>query len=504
MPDHHLIRTHRVRGAASLALVAALTSLVPGAAAADPSPSRLRKAIDPIVARPEFASAFWGIEVRSLASGRTLYARNAEKAFRPASNMKLVTTAAALDAYGPDARVLTTVETEGRLDGLGRILGDVFLVGRGDPDLSARLTPGRPTAAFEAMADALVAGGVRRIEGRLVGHEAAFTGDRRGSDWTWEDLAWGYGTEVSALSFADNLVEVTLKPGERVGDPARLEAVPDAGCLVVSSSVTTAVAPPPESGAPAGGEETVSLLREPGSNDARLSGQVPLGGGWDGRLAVVDPALCAARVFVDVLEAKGVRVMGGASTSRAPLPKGARVLATHESVPMAEMIRVVNKESQNLHAEILLRLVGLKVEGEGSAAKGHEAVAELAKRLGVPDEGWGLADGSGLARTDLITPRGLVALLVAMDRHPHAAAFRDSLPVAGVDGTLEKRMRGTAAERRVMAKTGTMRLANALAGYVTTARGERLAFAMVVNNHAGKSREAVAAIDAIAVALAGR
>ena len=156
-----------------------------------------------------------------------------------------------------------------------------------------------------------------------------------------------------------------------------------------------------------------------------------------------------------MLEAKGVRVMGGASTSSAPLPKGARVLATHESAPMAEMIRVVNKESQNLHAEMLLRLVGLKVEGEGSAEKGHEAVAGLAKRLGVPDEGWGLVDGSGLARTDLITPRGLVALLVAMDRHPHAAAFRDSLPVAGVDGTLEKRMRGTVAEGRVMAKTGT-------------------------------------------------
>ena len=195
---------------------------------------------------------------------------------------------------------------------------------------------------------------------------------------------------------------------------------------------------------------------------------------------------------------------GGVATSSLPLPAGARVLATHESAPMAEMIRVVNKESQNLHAEMLLRLVGLKVEGEGSAAKGHEAVAELAKRLGVPDEGWGLADGSGLARTDLITPRGLVALLVAMDRHPHAAAFRDSLPVAGVDGTLEKRMRGTAAEGRVVAKTGTLRLANALAGYVTTARGERLAFAVVVNNHAGKSREAVAAIDAVAVALAGR
>jgi serine-type D-Ala-D-Ala carboxypeptidase/endopeptidase (penicillin-binding protein 4) len=471
------------------------------AVAADPSPARLRKAIDPIVARPEFASAFWGIEVRSLASGRTLYARNEEKAFRPASSMKLVTTAAALDAYGSDARLRTTVETSGRLDGLGRILGDVYLVGRGDPNLSARFTPGRPTAAFEEMADALVAAGVRRIEGRLVGHEGAFTGDRRGADWTWEDLAWGYGTEVSALSFADNLVEVTLAPGERVGDPAVLETVPRHGCLVVSSSVTTTEAPPPGSGAPAGEDQTVSLLREPGSNDARLAGHVPLGGEWNDRLAVNDPALCATKVFADVLEAKGIRVTGGVATSSVPLPAGARVLAARESTPMAEMIRVVNKRSQNLHAEMLLRLVGLKVKGEGSAQKGHEAVAELAMRLGVPDEGWGLVDGSGVAATDLLTPRGLVALLVAMDRHPEAAAFRDSLPIAGVDGTLEKRMKGTPAEGRVAAKTGTTGLANALAGYVTTQRGERLAFAIVVNNHAGKSREAVAAIDAVAAAL---
>ncbi len=471
-------------------------------AAADPSPARLRKAIDPIVARPEFASAFWGIEVRSLRSGRTLYARGAEKAFRPASNMKLVTTAAALDAYGPDARIRTTVETVGRLDGLGRILGDLYLVGRGDPNLSARFSPGRPTAAFEAMADALVSAGVRRIEGRVIGHEGAFAGDRRGSDWAWEDLAWGYGTEVSALSFADNLVEVTLKPGERVGDPAILETELHRRCLVVSSSVTTTEAPPPGSVVPAGPDETVSLIREPGSNDVRLAGHVPIGGGWDGRLAVNDPALCAASVFADTLEAKGIRVMAGASTSSAPLPSGTRVLATHDSPSMAEIVRVVNKESQNLHAEMLLRLVGLKVKGEGSAEKGHEAVADLAKRLGIPDQGWGLVDGSGLARTDLLTPRGLVALLAAMDRHPAAATFHESLPIAGVDGTLEKRMKGTAAEGRVTAKTGTLRLANALAGYVTTVRGERLAFAIVVNNHAGKSREAVAAIDAVASALA--
>ena len=498
-----MLREHvgRRAGAGALVVVALLALGAGRAEPADPSPKRLGKAIDAIVSRPDFAAAFWGIEVRSLETGRALYARNAEKAFRPASNMKLVTTAAALDAYGADARIRTTVETAGRLDGRGRILGDVYLVGRGDPNLSARFTPGRPLAAFEEMADVLAAAGVRRIEGRVVGHEGAFVGERRGADWMWEDLVSDDGVEVSALSFADNRVELTLEPGERVGDPAVLDVAPDAGCLAVASSVETAPEAPAPKAAGAGDGEDVTLEREIGANEVRLSGRVPIGGVWDGRLAVADPARCAAQAFLGVLRSRGIRVAGGVATSRSPLPAAARVLASHESPSMAEMIRVVNKESQNLHAEMLLRLVGLKVKGEGSAAKGHEAVAEMAKRLGVPDEGWALVDGSGLAHTDLLTPRGLVALLVAMDRHPHAAAFRASLPIAGVDGTLEKRMKGTAAENRVAAKTGTLRRVNALAGYVTTERGARLAFAIVVNNHAGKGREAVAAIDAIAAAL---
>jgi D-alanyl-D-alanine carboxypeptidase/D-alanyl-D-alanine-endopeptidase (penicillin-binding protein 4) len=459
---------------------------------ADPSPQALRRAIAPIVSRSELATAFWGVEVRSLKTGRTLFALNAEHAFRPASTLKLVTTAAALDAYGEDARLRTTVETAGRLDALGRVLGDVFLVGRGDPNLSARFSPGRPTAAFEEMADALVAAGVRRIEGRLVGDESAFAGDRRGSDWTWEDLVWGYGAEVSALSFNDNIVELLLTPGERVGDPAVLDVSPPTPVVTVASGVTTAAA---------GTAEDVRLDKDAGTNRFRLSGLLPIGGSWSAHVAVEDPARFAATAFAAVLEAKGVRVVGGVETTRAPLPAGTRVLASHEGVPMAEMVRVVNKESQNLHAETLLRLVGLKAKGEGSAEKGHEAIAELLKRLGIPAADWGLSDGSGLARSDLVTPSGLAALLVAMDAHPHAAAFRASLPVAGIDGTLEKRMRGTPAERRVVAKTGTLNLANALAGYATTRRGERIAFAVFVNNHARRGREAVAAIDALAQAL---
>jgi D-alanyl-D-alanine carboxypeptidase/D-alanyl-D-alanine-endopeptidase (penicillin-binding protein 4) len=453
----------------------------------------VRRAVDPFVAVRDFAAAFWGIEVRSLASGRTLYALNAERAFRPASTLKLVTTAAALDCLGPDARVRTTLETAGRTDALGRVLGDVYLVGRGDPSLSARFTPGNPAAGLEALADALAAAGVTRVEGRLVGHDGAFEDAGPGADWTWEDLAWGYGAPVSALSYADNVVEVWARPGEREGDPLVVDHEPRTSGVVLESTAVTAAA---------GEQEALVLRRDPGSALVRLSGRLPIGKAWDARIAAPDPALAAAQALASVLERRGIRVTRGVARSREALPAGTRVLAAHEGARLAEILRAVNKESQNLYAETLLRRVGLQVKGEGSSEKGHEAVAEALARLGVRREGWGIVDGSGLARTDLVTPRGLVDLLAAMDRHPHAAVFRESLPIAGSDGTLERRLRDTPAARRVLAKTGTLRLANALAGYVTTDGGDRLAFAIIANNHAGKAREAVAAIDDVVTALA--
>lgn len=483
----------RRRGAVWIAWGVLLVATAAISARADPSKSRLRKALDGIVERPALAHAFWGIEVRSLGTGRILYERNAEKGFRPASTLKLVTTAAALDAFGPEARLRTSVETVGRLDGLGRILGDVFLVGRGDPSLSGRFGEGPPTAAFEALADGLVAVGVRRIEGRLVGHEGAFAGDRRGADRDWEDLAWGYAAEVSSLSFNDNVVHVTLTPGERPGDPVVVDVVPRTPFVPVVSTLVTAAA---------GLEGEVLLEKPPGSNRALLSGSLPQGGAWEGEVAVEDPARFAVTVFGQVLAAKGIVVMGKTATSSDPLPANARVLVAYDGAPMGRLVAEVNKESQNLHAEMLLRLLGRRGAGEGSVEKGHEAVAGFLERFEVPHEAWGLRDGSGLSNTNIVTPRGLAVLLVAMDRHPHAVVFRESLAIAGVDGTLEERMRGTPAEGRVVGKTGTLRRVDGLAGYVTTVRGERLAFVVLVNNQVDLSGVARAAIDDIASALA--
>jgi D-alanyl-D-alanine carboxypeptidase/D-alanyl-D-alanine-endopeptidase (penicillin-binding protein 4) len=449
--------------------------------------------LDAILDRPALASAFWGVEVRSLSTGAVLYARNEAKAFRPASTLKLVTSAAALDTFGPEARLRTTVETAGRLDRAGRILGDVFLVGRGDPSLGGgRYGDGRPLRPFEEMAEAMAAAGVKRIEGRLVGHEGLFAGERRGNDWSWEDLVWSYGAEVSALSFNDNAVGLKLSPGEKAADPAVLELFPPSGYYHALSTATTA---------PAGAKTELRLTRDAGSNEIRLSGSLAVGAEpWQGWPALEDPARFAATVFSEVLEAHGIRIAGGVATSSDPLPAGLRELAGHDSPPLAELIRSLNKESRNLHAEALLRLLGARLTGEGTAAAGLIAVGEFLRRQGVSTEGWGLEDGSGLSRSNVVTPAGLVDLLVAMDRHPHAAVFRDSLPVAGADGTLKARMKGTPAAGRLLAKTGTLALVNSLAGYVTNARGERLAFAALANGQV-KPTDALAALDALGVLL---
>lgn len=489
-------------------LALALATLALPAAAREPSAGALRRAIDPIVARAEFASAFWGIEVRSLRTGKLLYARNADKHLKPASTMKLLTTAAALDAFGPDARIRTTVETAGRLDGLGRVLGDVYLVGRGDASLSGRFVDGRfvdsasrpaerrPTAELEALADAVRAAGVRRIEGRLIGHEGLFKGDRRGDNWTWDDLVWCYGAEVSALSFNDNCADLRAAPGERVGDPLVVDRSPVSAYYSVISTATTSAA---------GSKSDLTLVRELGSNVIRLSGTHPLGEKpWEDSVALEDPARYAATVFAELLEARGIRVSGGVATATEPLPAGTRELAAHEGPPLSEGLKAVNKPSQNLHTEMLLRLLGARVRGEGSVLAGHEALREFLERLGVSKEAGALQDASGLSRSDLVPPHEIVSLLLAMARHPHAAAFRASLPLAGVDGTLRRRMKGTPAEGRVSAKTGTIRHVNALAGYAARRDGGELVFSIVVNHHTAPSKDAVTAIDEIVNALVTR
>jgi serine-type D-Ala-D-Ala carboxypeptidase/endopeptidase (penicillin-binding protein 4) len=461
-------------------------------ASASPKGSALARAVEAVVDRPAFAPALWGIEVRDLASGLALYERNADKNMAPASVNKLFTGAAALDAYGPDARFRTTLETSAPLDPQGRLAGDLYLVGRGDPGLGDFGPGGRD--GLDVLADDLAAAGVRLVDGRIVGQDAVFAGERRGPAWEWGDLVWCYGAEVSGLSWKGSCADIVVSPGPGAGSPITVIRRPPSSYYQVVSTATTSAS---------GEKADLRLVRELGSSLIEISGTYPAGAPPDVlSVALENPARYAATVFAERLASRGIRVTGGAATEPGTGAVSTRVLVTLESEPVSRILEETNKQSDNFRAELLLRLLGLQVRGDGSLEGGVAALGQFLEGHGIEVRTAALDDASGLAVTDLVSPHQIVDLLAVMDHHRYAQAFKASLPVAGRDGTLDHRMRGTRAEGRVTAKTGTRKHVGALAGYVSTMSGRRLAFAILVNNHTVPAREAVGAIDAICEVLA--
>lgn len=478
-------------------LLTALLAAVAGAPAGPTfakSPDQLVPSIETILKREVFAPAIVAIDIRDLDTGRVLFGKNAATNVKPASTMKLFTTAAILDAEGQlPATPATTAETAGRLDSFGRILGDVYLVGRGDPNLSERFEWRSEKSPFDQLAKDIRDAGITRIEGRLIGYDGLFTDETIPDGWTADDLVWSYGAEVSALSAFDNSLELRIEPGEREGDPGRLIVQPATEFMRIESRVVTAAE---------GTKAKVSLTRPLGSRHVVIEGSVPrLGEAWTGAVAAPEATLFSTTLFAEALTRHGVTVSGGVVASREPLPGALRSLASVRGPAVAEQIRVVNKESQNLHAETLLRRLGLAAFKDASVESSLKAREAFLKGLGVRVADTAMYDGSGLSRADLVTARAEVDLLVAMARHPLAKAFRDSLPIAGVDGTLKKRMVGTKAQGRVFAKTGSLSHVNALAGYVDAISGRRFAFSIVVNHHTRPSKEVTAAMDEICALL---
>lgn len=458
-------------------------------------PDRLARSIDAILAREVFRPALVAIDIRDLETGKVLYERNAGQNVKPASTMKLFTTAAILDAEGPgDGAGATTLETTGRLDGFGRVLGDLYLIGRGDPNLSDRFEWRSEKSPFDQMAKDVREAGITRIEGRVIGYDGLFTDESVPDGWTADDLVWSYGAEVSALSAFDNTLRLRLEPGELDGDPSRLTAHPVTSFLEIENRVVTS---------PGGTKADITLTRGLGSRLVVIEGSLPrLGPAWTGGVAVPEPTLFAATLLTEALVRQGITLRGTAAASRHPLPSSLRPLASVRGPAVAEQIRVINKESQNLHAETLLRRTGLAAYKDASVEASLRARASFLKAQGVRFEDNAMYDGSGLSRSDLVSARSLVDLLAAMHRHPHAKVFRDSLPVGGVDGTLKRRMVGTSATGRVFAKTGSLSHVNALAGYIDSVSGRRLVFSIIVNHHTRPSKEATEAVDAICALLA--
>lgn len=457
----------------------------------------------------------WGVLVTDGETGAVLYEQNAGNYFVPASSLKIFTTGYALSVLGVDYRFHTTLETQGVIDATRTLSSDLVLVGRGDPNLSNRKFPYELKEDFDGpgervlaeLADAVAAKGVKQISGDIVGDDSFFPPDRYPAGWEIEDMVWRYGAPISAITVDDNTVTLLLTPAARPGDAAAVEVQPPTEDFRIENSVTSSVA---------GIRPDLTLKREPAAGIVYLSGTLPAGSTPHKLVvSVQEPALHAAALLKRLLEQRGIAVGGRARARHEMLQTGETrmVLGEHVSAPLGESIKLVNKISQNLHTELLLRVAArqscLSAAPGGAAAeclaftpeKFASAPAGFYKAAGIADGEVIQSDGSGLSRHDLATPRAIVALLRYAQMQPWFAPYYASFPVAGVDGTLEHSLQGTIAAGRIHAKTGSVEHVRARSGYAGTEHGRKLIFSFMANNQGGKNHEAGDALDALSLAM---
>jgi serine-type D-Ala-D-Ala carboxypeptidase/endopeptidase (penicillin-binding protein 4) len=445
----------------------------------------------------------WGLLIVDAETGETLYELNADKYFVPASNMKLFTTALALAKLGPDYRFQTTLETRGTVSPKGVLTGDVFLVGRGDPNLSNRKFPydlkeefdGPAEKALAELADALVAKGVKEIAGDVVGDDSYFPREAYPSGWEIDDMVWEYGAAVSAIVVDDNTVALTLTAGESAGAPVQVLVAPSTPDFMVQNDVVTSAAEV---------KSDLTLTREPNSKIVVIRGSMPAHSTRKLVLAIHDPAEHAAAMLTRLLAERGVKVVGISRSVHVAEPVGAApraVLAEHVSVPLGDSVKLVNKISQNLHTEMLLRAAARSTTVWNTPEDLMKFPADFYAVAGIAPGDVIQTDGSGLSRHDLVTPRAIVALLKYAQGQAWFTPYFASLPVSGVDGTLETLMKNTISAGRIHAKTGSVEHVRTRSGFADTVGGRRLIFSFLSNNQGGKNHEVSDALDGLCLAM---
>jgi D-alanyl-D-alanine carboxypeptidase/D-alanyl-D-alanine-endopeptidase (penicillin-binding protein 4) len=462
-------------------------------------------------------NALWAVEIQSFETGEVFYQRNAHLLVMPASNMKVVTMAVAADRLGWDFRFTTEVKTRGAVAG-GVLTGDLVVTGNGDPTMSDRDKANR-YQAFESWADRLKAAGITRIEGRIVGDDNLFDDQPLGEGWMWDDLTGSSAPPGGALQFNENLVRVIIAPAATAGQPATVRLEPEGSGLTLRANVMTVAAPAtpvtPDPSLP----RALRLSRGLGSSVLEVTGVIQAGAPETSRLTpVLNPTIYYVNSLRDTLIRKGIEVTGPAvdiddvtTDSAQPL----RTLIAHQSPPLTEIGKTFMKVSQNTFGETLLTTIGARsgrTEKFIAATAGpmatpvtpalhyhveaaREVYEEVLSSWGIPETQHVIADGSGLSRYNFLTAHMLVRILRQMARDPrHAAAFDATMPIAGKDGTLERRMKGTRAENNVHAKTGTISNVRSLSGYIRTRDNELIGFSVIANNFKARA----AAIDAVA------
>lgn len=445
--------------------------------AATPGPSRRERALwsdlNHVFHAPAMAQGIWGVEVKSLDSGKILYALNSRTLMMPASNMKILTLAAAGETLGWDYRFTTKLEATAPVVG-GMLQGDLIVVGGGDPTINSR--DDRASHVLDEWAAALRAAGIDRIQGSIVPDGSAFEETQLGQGWSWDYLQYGYAAPVSALEFNENTSTLLVSPGPAAGDQARIELPPDTGLGVVHHVVT----------GPAGSDTRIEYVRSPNDHWIDVSGSIALDATPVTRdVAVSNPSRYFARMTMNGLVSRGIAIGQPVADNLDPgalTPAARRVLVESKSPPLRDIAATMMKVSQNLYAETLLKQVGaVKSGGTATTDAGRAAALDLFTRWNIPAS-YAQADGSGLSRYDFVTADMLVTILEHMFRDPrHHDAFTAALAIAGQDGTVASRLKNTRADGNALIKTGSISNVRALSGYVRTRDRETLAFSMLAN-----------------------
>ena len=468
----------------SLLVVAAVVSTGwPSTESDTRSTGVLARRIDPFLAKHDLSIGQIGIIFCDGETGRLLYGRDENLALKPASNNKILTTAAALHHLGRDFRYKTLVAVRGR-QRRQTLLGDLVVVGSGDPSISGRFIEDHDRQAiFRQWADALRERGIRRIGGDVVGIDDAFDDEPQAPGWPAEGRGEWYCAEISALAFNDNCVDVCWR-GANGGNhkPASFELIPPTEYVQIVNFVTTARN---------GGSHERYYYRPADRNVVTVRGRVASGEEVFDSATVANPTLYFVTVLAETLRESGIEVIGAPRDiddmpDKTVFRQSLERLTNYESPPLSQLVAVVNRNSQNFFAEQILKTMGKHVEGEGSFAAGTRAIRRYVEAMGIDCRGLVLADGSGLSRLNRATPAQLVAVLQAVDRGPDAALFRESLPQGGQTGSLRKRFDDDAQLReigpRVRAKTGFIYGCHALSGCLETRAGQSICFSILCND----------------------
>ena len=479
------------------AQVVAQTATVAG----DICPGELGAKVDAIANRAEFSRSRWGILIQPLSSTATLYSRDAAQYFIPASNVKLLTTAAALQKLGADFRIKTSVYSGEN--------GSLYVAGRGDPSIAE--------AQLKSLAQQLKQRGISQVN-QLIGDDSYFQGNAVNPNWEWEDAQAGYGAPINSLIFNQNAIELLLSP-QALGQPLKVtfaEPKLTNQWQILNNSVTVAQ----------NESEFIAVGREFDRSAIRVSGQLRVGAASEpAYVAVVNPANHFMQQFQQVLAAEGIPVKQALVSSN--FPNYNQELATVESPPLAQLVKETNRESNNLYAEVLLRLLGkatgkmpvpqtvtgkmpvpqedltgkMPLPQEDTSEIGLKELKTVLTQLGVNPNSYKLADGSGLSRHNLISPEALVQTLRLMANSPAASVYRASLPVAGESGTLKNRINITPNRVILQAKTGTLSGVSALSGYIEVPNYEPLVFSIIVNQSELSAAKVRSATDEIVLLL---